>query len=139
MRPVLLAAAAYNLLWGAWVVARPHDIFDWTGIDRPIYPGIWQCVGMVVGVYGIGYAIAAFNPLQHWPIVLVGFLGKLFGPIGMVLNFASPEDTPGRLPAGWLWLNLTNDLLWLLPFALILLAAYRHHRDTPAPEGSRRQ
>ena len=129
MRPLLLAAAVYNLLWGAWIVVRPHDMFDWTGIDRPIYPGIWQCVGMVVGVYGIGYAIAAFDPLRHWPIVLVGFLGKVFGPIGMMLNFASPEGTPGRLPISWLWLNLTNDLLWIVPFAFILLAAYRRHRD----------
>ena len=39
-------------------------------------------VGMIVGVYGIGYIIASARPLVHWPIILVGFLGKIFGPIG---------------------------------------------------------
>ena len=48
----------------------------------PTYPEIWQCVGMIVGVYGIGYAIASADPLRHWPIILVGFLGKIFGPLG---------------------------------------------------------
>lgn len=127
MKFVLLAAATYNLLWGFWVIARPEDMFRWTGIAIPDYLGIWQCVGMIVGVYGIGYGIAAFAPLRHWPIVLVGFLGKIFGPIGMLQNlWLLPEDAPGKFPASWLWLNLTNDLIWIVPFAAILYAAFKH-------------
>src|SRR6056297_3680090 len=68
-RNVLILAACYNLLWGGWVVLRPLDLFVWTGAPAPLYPGIWQCVGMIVGVYGIGYAIAANDPYRHWPIV----------------------------------------------------------------------
>ena len=51
-----------------------------------------------MGVYGIGYAIAAGNPLRHWPIVLVGLLGKLFGPLGFLFYAIR-----GELPwiAGW--------------------------------------
>ncbi|MEM9296692.1 MAG: hypothetical protein AAGA57_12905, partial [Planctomycetota bacterium] len=52
MTHALWAAAAYNLLWGAWVVALPNTFFDWTGMPRPVHPSIWQCVGMIVGVYG---------------------------------------------------------------------------------------
>ena len=123
---VLMAAAAYNLFWGGWVVLRPMDLFDLTGIDRPLYPGIWQCVGMIVGVYGIGYAIAATNPYRHWPIVLVGFLGKTLGPIGMAYNFiALPAEAPGRLPLSWAWINVTNDLIWLFPFAAILFKSFK--------------
>ena len=40
--------------------------------EFPRYPQIWQCVGMIVGVYGVGYLVAASDPLRHWPIVLVG-------------------------------------------------------------------
>ena len=29
---------------------------------------------MIVGVYGIGYIIAAGNPYKHWPIIFVGLL-----------------------------------------------------------------
>ena len=65
----LVAAAVYNLAWGTFVVLFPLAVFDWTGLPRPIYPSIWQCVGMIVGVYGIGYAIAATDPLHHWPMI----------------------------------------------------------------------
>ena len=78
----LRAAGVYNLAWGAIVIAFPHVLFDACGILRLNYPEIWQCVGMIVGVYGIGYLIAAEDPHRHWPIVLVGLLGKVFGPIG---------------------------------------------------------
>lgn len=126
MKTVLLAAASYNLLWGAWVILRPNDLFEWSGIQLPLYPSIWQCVGMIVGVYGIGYAIAAFDPFRHWPIVLVGFLGKTLGPIGMLYNFvAVPESDPAKLPLAWAWVNLTNDLIWWPFFAAILYLAFK--------------
>lgn len=130
MKYTLLAAAVYNLAWGSWVIFRPNDMFDWTDIPRPLYPGIWQCVGMIVGVYGIGYAAAAFNPMRHWPIVLVGFLGKIFGPIGMLQNVLMiPPGTPGRLPAPWLWLNLTNDVIWWIPFGAILYLTFKQWNE----------
>ncbi len=71
----LVAAGVYNLAWGGLTVLVPNWLFDLTGMDRPNYPFIWQCVGMIVGVYGIGYLAAARDPVRHWPIVLVGFLG----------------------------------------------------------------
>ncbi|MEO1615195.1 MAG: SelL-related redox protein [Planctomycetota bacterium] len=124
---VLYAAGLYNLLWGAWVVLRPNDLFLLTETPLPLYISIWQCVGMIVGVYGIGYAVAGRHPFRHWPIVLVGFLGKTFGPIGMVFHFLTvPADAPGRLPVSWAWVNLTNDLVWWFPFAAILYLSFKH-------------
>lgn len=120
MRYVLLAAGVYNLAWGIWVILWPEAAFDWLELPRPNYPQLWQCIGMIVGVYGIGYAIAAFDPARHWPIVLVGFLGKLFGPIGFLQAVAI-----GDLPWRFGWLNVGNDLIWLVPFGLILLHALR--------------
>ena len=61
--------------------------------------------------------------MRHWPIVLVGLLGKVFGPIGFV-QAAFAGEVPWR--AGWLLLG--NDLVWWPGFALLLLAARRHHR-----------
>jgi small multidrug resistance pump len=124
MKPVLLAAGVYNLLWGAFVVAFPLAPFRWFAMELPNYPEIWQCVGMIVGVYGVGYAIAAFDPMRHWVIVLVGFLGKFFGPIGFI-NAA----LQGRLPWSFGWVNVTNDLIWLLPFTLILYRAYQINKQ----------
>ena len=51
---------------------------------------------MIVGVYGIGYAIASTDPLRHWPIVLVNSLGKIFGPIGFAQALWRPVPFPPR-------------------------------------------
>lgn len=114
----LLIAATYNILWGGWVVLFPWHVFDLVGMTQPAYPMIWQSVGMIVGVYGLGYGIAAFNPERHWPIILVGFLGKVCGPIGFIYHFYL-----GNFPAAFWWITLFNDLIWIIPFGLILWSA----------------
>jgi len=116
----LIAAGAYNLLWGAAVVLFPLAAFELAGLEPPRYPSVWQCVGMIVGVYGVGYLAAATDPLRHWPIVLVGLLGKVFGPIGFVI-----AASRGELPWAFGLTILTNDLLWWIPFGLILARAFR--------------
>lgn len=115
MKVVLIAAGFYNIAFGIWAVAWPHLWFDWSEMARPEYPELWQSIGMIVGVYGIGYLIAASNPIRHWPIILVGFLGKVFGPIGFVKAVSS-----GALPLSSTWVTVTNDLIWWIPFAIIL-------------------
>jgi peroxiredoxin len=115
----LILAGLYNLAWGTLVVIRPDWPFAWLGIAQPNYPEIWQCVGMIVGVYGIGYLIAARDAARHWPIVLVGLLGKLFGPIGFLFS---------DLPWGWLIILGLNDLPWWIPFAGILLHAFSENQ-----------
>ena len=119
---VLRAAAVYNVVFGTLVVLFPLAFFRIAGLAEPNYPEIWQCVGMIVGVYGVGYWIAATDPMRHWPIVLVGFLGKVLGPIGFLQAAAA-----GRFPWVFGWINVTNDLIWWIPFAIILLRARRAH------------
>jgi hypothetical protein len=77
---------------------------------------------MIVGVYGVGYAIAARDPVRHWPIVLVGLLGKVLGPIGFL-----DAALGGRLPWTFGWTIVTNDLVWWIPFGAILWQAARVH------------
>ena len=120
MRLTLVAAGIYNLAWGALVVALPGLLFDFAGMQPPRYPQLWQCIGMIVGVYGVGYLVASRDPLRHWPIVLVGFLGKVLGPIG----FAGAV-LRGELPWAFGATILTNDLVWWVPFAGILWHARR--------------
>jgi hypothetical protein len=122
MSAVLLAAAAYNVVWGTLIVWFPLASLRWAGLEPPNYPQLWQCVGMMVAVFGVGYGIAAFNPRRHWPIVLVGLLGKVLGPIGFLHAAVS-----GQLPWAFGWINVANDLIWWLPFFLILRRVRRDH------------
>lgn len=129
MKQILLAAAVYNVVWGAFAILSPLTLFRWCKFDPlPIYPELWQCIGMIVGVYGVGYGIAARDPFRHWPIVLVGLLGKIFGPIGFV-----GAVTSGRFPVAMGWTILTNDLIWWIPFAVILRRAYQSNQRNPDP------
>ena len=134
MRSWLLAAGVYNLIWGAWVVLAPDALFGLVGME-PLPGagrGIWQCLGMVIGVYGIGYLCAARDPVRHWPIVLVGFLGKIFGPIGFLWTASR-----GEIPWSFGITIPTNDLLWWIPFTLILRSAWQANKSglepRPAP------
>ncbi|MEM6359044.1 MAG: alkyl hydroperoxide reductase [Bacteroidota bacterium] len=115
MGVTLKLAAVYNILWGAWVVLFPNHFFELTGMEPLNHPMIWQGMGMVIGVYGLGYWWASYSPIKHWPIVAVGMLGKLFGPLGFVMNYYT-----GAAPAAFGYTLITNDLIWWVPFSLIL-------------------
>ncbi|MDC0255638.1 hypothetical protein OAK75_12125 [Bacteriovoracales bacterium] len=119
----LQLAALYNILWGAWIVLFPLHIFNLTGMTPPLYPEIWQCVGMIVGVYGVGYYFASKAPTLHWPITLVGLLGKIFGPIGFLHALLMERFSPlfGLV-------ILTNDLVWWIPFGHILWVTWKEKK-----------
>jgi small multidrug resistance pump len=119
----LKLAAIYNILWGAWVIIFPNAFFDLISLERPNYPEIWQCVGMIVGVYGIGYWIAARDPIAHFPIVLVGFLGKILGPIGFLQALIT-----NRFPLSFGIMILFNDLIWWPSFYKILKAKFERDK-----------
>jgi peroxiredoxin/uncharacterized membrane protein HdeD (DUF308 family) len=120
----LRLAGVYNLLFGLWAVLFPLAIFQWLQVEAPNYPALWQCIGMIVGVYGIGYWIAANDPVRYWPLVLVGLLGKLFGPIGFLFT-----AWKGELPWSWGYMLMANDLIWWLPFVAILYWVFREQTD----------
>jgi peroxiredoxin len=125
MRGWLAAAGIYNLIWGAFVILWPTGLVEIAGLEMTAAGlAIWQCLGMVIGVYGIGYLAASLDPLRHWPITLVGLLGKIFGPIGFVWTASR-----GEIPWSFGWTILTNDLLWWIPFALILKGAWEQSRS----------
>ena len=109
MTYVLVAAGIYNIIFGITAVAIPNWFFTTAGMPAP--------------TYGLGYLAAARAPLRHWPIVMVGFLGKIFGPIGFL-----DAATRGNIDWSFGYLILTNDLIWWIPFAMILHASWNQHR-----------
>jgi hypothetical protein len=122
-RPWFYAAAVYNFVWGTVVVVFPDLIFRVLGMPASNYPVLMQCVGMVVGVYAIGYWLIAVDPERFGPFVFVGLAGKVLGPIGFV--YAALQ---GKLPWAFGWVNVTNDLIWLPAFIPFALAVWRRER-----------
>lgn len=126
MRTVLIFAGIYNILFGLYAVLFPSHFFQISGMELPLYIELWQCIGMIVGVFGIGYLIAAINPVRHYPMVLVGLLGKIFGPIGFAMAVFQ-----GTFPLSAIWMIVLNDLIWWIPFLSMLHFVYKkpYHLD----------
>lgn len=124
MNTWLRLAALYNLLWGSLAIFFPLGFFRFFEMEPPRYPEFWQCIGMIVGVYGLGYWWAAKDPLKHWPITAVGLLGKIFGPIG----FAQALIT-GKLPLLFGVNIIFNDLIWWPSFSYIMYRAYQKAKE----------
>ena len=123
MKRTLFAAALYNLAWGTLCVLAPGALLTFVGVaPDPVASQLWQYIGMIVGVYGVGYIIASYAPYRHWAITLFGLLGKVFGPIGFLIAVSS-----GSLPARLGWIILANDVIWWIPFTVILWGAVRHY------------
>jgi small multidrug resistance pump len=121
-RPWLYAAAIYNLLWGSITILVPDALFQLLRMPPPLYPPLWQVVGMFVLVYAPAYVWAARRPSLHGHLILVGMLGKVLGPVGFVWAAAT-----GQLPLRFGFVILTNDLIWWPSFICYLQAVARLH------------
>lgn len=126
MRKFLLASATYHLLFAVWVNCWPQLGFDWIGLEQPNHPMMWRAVGLIIGILGIGLLIASRNPIQHWMIVLLGFIKCTFGIIGFSV-FMLQQD----LWQNSVWMMVLDDLVWWAPFAIILWACLRAHAGVP--------
>ena len=116
IRPVLVIAGAYHLLWGLSVVFYPELIFHIAALELPRYVPIWQAMGMMVAILGMGYLIAARDPFHHWLPVLMGMVFHAATVLGfMYCGFTD------QLPYTFGSIILFNGLLWVIPFALMLI------------------
>jgi small multidrug resistance pump len=118
-------AAAYNLLWGATVVVFPNLPFEILGVPPVNYPFLMSGIGMFVAVYAYGYWVVSRELLRYPQLVVIGLLGKTFGPIGWALTVWR-----GDIPARTLLINVFNDLIWLPLFVAYLVWYYR---QPPSP------
>jgi small multidrug resistance pump len=122
-RPWFYAAAIYNAVWGGLASLFPNALFRWLGMPPINYPSMFQCIGMMVGVYAIGYWLIARDPTRFGPLVYVGLAGKILGPLGFL--WAASQ---GRLPWSFGWVNVTNDVIWLPAFTAFALQVFRLER-----------
>jgi small multidrug resistance pump len=109
-------AAVYNVVWGIWVVMFPGMIFDIVGMERLNFLPVWQGVGMMVMVYGLGYYYLAIDPERYGNFIWIGLLGKTFGPIGGIIGVVT-----GQLPLVFCWVFVFNDLMWWPAFWIFAL------------------
>lgn len=125
-RPWFYAAALYNFLWGMLVIFWPALLFDLLGIPQLTDTILWQVVGMFVMLYAPAYWWAARRPETNYHFICIGFLGKLFGPIGFVGAVST-----GSLPPSFGLIILFNDIIWWPAFAGYLKTIFKIHGVRP--------
>ena|ERR1044071_8713067 len=123
-RAVFCLAGIYNILWGLFSVIFPQWLFNFAKMPPQNYPEIFACLGMVVGLYGIIYFEIARLPERGWLLAMVGLVGKVLGPIGLVRLIWS-----GVWPPATVILCLTNDLIWWIPFSIYLIDSWSEFRE----------
>jgi len=120
-KAVLYVAGIYHIFWGVSVVFFPCFWFDLGSLSHPNYTQLWQILGLYEIVFGFGFLMAASNPLRHWRVVFLGFITKFCVTAGFFYYYLKGEE-----PAVVFNMILSNHILWLIPFSIILYNAYRH-------------
>lgn len=122
MRHTLIIAGAYHLLFGIHAFAWPCLLFEKVGISPPNIPLLWRIIGGVSILFGAGFLIAARKPFKHWPVVLLGW-AKFTLVVFLMLSALIAKE----LPVQALWVMGVDDLLWWLPFSVILWQSLQWH------------
>ena len=112
---VLKVCAFVNLLMGFIITLMPRKILLFFGVELPYAIEFWQFFGVIVGVAGVGFFVASSDPSKHWPIVFVGFLGKLLAGFIFIKALVT-----GSLPTDFALLLIAATLIWTVPFYFIL-------------------
>lgn len=120
---VFLLAGVYNIVWGLFTALYPNWLFRFARMEPPNYPDIFACVGMIVGLYGVIYLEIARKPERGFLLAAVGLTGKILGPIGLLMLIAE-----GKWKSAALVMNLTNDFIWWIPFALYLWDSWAFYK-----------
>jgi hypothetical protein len=85
------------------------------GLSPPDLLLFVQLVGLLVGVFGIGYLMVARWPLENRGVLLLGLLGK-----ARVAVLGLAYVALGKVPPVYLLVVLFSDVIYLAPFAIIL-------------------
>jgi small multidrug resistance pump len=120
MRYVLRFAGCYNLLAGLNMLVFYHEMFKTLGLPKPEVMLFVQLVGILVGLFGVGYLLVASNPIENRNVLMLGFWSKALGSVLGIGHVAR-----GNLPLMFLVVLFFSDIIYLPLFAIILHRLYR--------------
>lgn len=120
LRGALAAAGVQGVGWGAVAIIAPAFFFAQFGLALPNYPQLVQLAGLFVALLGAATIVASRDPARHWPIIAMGLAAKVVVPIG-----ALREWMQGAIPARAFAAVLANDVIWWIPFTMLLWRAAR--------------
>jgi peroxiredoxin len=121
---VLWAAGIYTISVGAAALLLPRLLERWLSVEPAGHPAFLRYLGAAAAAYGVAYLLAAARPLLHWPVIFGGLLKNFLGPIVLIQAWGA-----GQIPERMALFVFINDIVWWIPFCLILYRAYQAHLD----------
>lgn len=119
-RVIFALAALFNLMVGLPLLLAPRPAVSALVYILPPDFMLAQILGVLISVFGVGYAMVARDPAGGRPIAWLGVIGKL--PIPVILWFYVEADV---VPVRTLLLSL-GDLLFAVLFVVFL---WRTHEE----------
>ncbi len=118
-RVVFALAAAFNFAVAAIMLTGPMSLAASTGQGPSADQFYLQTSGVMIAVFGLGYAMAARDPIRNRPIIWLGLIGKAAMPILSGLYVRA-----GLMPLSTFYVSL-GDLVFVILFALFLARTRR--------------
>jgi hypothetical protein len=117
---LLRFAGSYNILAGISMICFYHEGYKLLGIPKPELILPVQVMGILVGLFGVGYHLVAQNPIENRNILMLGFLSKALASVAALYYVGV-----GELPLVFLPVLFLADIIYLPPFYVILQRLYR--------------
>jgi hypothetical protein len=112
---ILFALAALsNLTVGLGLLLSADRFAQDLGVSGPAAGYVVGFAGVVIAVFGVGYGLAALDPLANRPLVVIGALGK-----ASAVALTSWHAAAGHIPNN-IYLTMMGDLIWAIVFAVFL-------------------
>jgi hypothetical protein len=117
---LLRFAGTYNLLAGVCMICFYHEGYKMLGVPKPELVLPLQIMGILVGLFGVGYHLVAMNPIQNRNILMLGFLSKALSSVAALYYVGV-----GELPLSFVPVLFFSDIVYLPPFYVIMQRLYR--------------
>ena len=124
MKFLLRFVAVFNVLAGLFMLIGYHETYKIIGMNKPDISFPIQLVGILVGLFGVGYYLVAKSPIENRNVLLLGFWSKFLGSC-----LATYCIVRGQLPLRFVAVYFFADIIYLPPFYLILRRLYALAHD----------
>ena len=123
---VLCVAGLYCLAFAIGTICWPDKAYEMTGMNASGHHFLVQLIGLFYLVFGCSFFLAARDPIRHWRIVLMCTLKIVVVVIAALFTWWRQI-----LPTPVILLLVVDDLLWLVPFLMILWATVQANLGRP--------
>ena len=73
---LLRFVGTFNILAGLCMIAFYHEGYRMLGVPKPSLVLPIQVVGILVGLFGVGYHLVASHPVENRNLLMLGFWSK---------------------------------------------------------------